>query len=532
MNIYFRVLRSAFLAAHLLLLAAAPLAASQPAVAARKTNLIVIMTDNQSASLLGAYGNRQVRTPNIDRLARKGLLFNRAYAGSGVCSPARAILMTGLMPSQNGVHNALPGGAIVADYSAIAEFRNLPQTLADAGYTNALIGKYHLGDDKKPQLGFSYWVTFHGGHTGDFHDEEINDNGVSFNIKASGEHMTDFWTRRAEDFLKTQQGANKPFFLWLSYNGPYILPPTVNAPPNNRYADYYTQHPPTPIYGPVHAYMRDAAKTVRSPANPPVVGGTYPWAGIDALNNPRAMINIASEMTLLDEGIGKVLATLDRLGMTKDTLIVFLSDQGSSYGQNGLWGNSSIGEPSPGYNANMQIPLIFRQPGVVPEGRRNDAMINQVDIFPTLLEYLGLGDRKIANSAGRSFAPMLRGKAMPWENEEIVFEYITTRVLQTRKWKYTKRFLAQPNELYDMESDPQETRNLIGDPAYSSVVADMDKRLTRFWEKYSDPIYDPWKGGTGKVLLGYYEADKRFREHFPGWREPFTAKVEPFRDPQ
>jgi len=103
-------------------------------LAAARTNVLLILTDNQSPSLIGAYGNREIRTPNIDRLAAQGTLFTRAFATSGVCSPARATLLTGLIPSRTGVHNGLPENFAVPEYSAIEEFRNLPQTLADAGY--------------------------------------------------------------------------------------------------------------------------------------------------------------------------------------------------------------------------------------------------------------------------------------------------------------------------------------------------------------------------------------------------------------
>ncbi|MDH5277301.1 MAG: sulfatase-like hydrolase/transferase, partial [Gammaproteobacteria bacterium] len=137
-------------------------AVSCNAVAADRPNLLLILTDNESPSLLGAYGNREIRTPHIDQLAAGGMLFTRAYATSGVCSPARAVLLTGLIPSRTGVHNGLPERFSVPDYSAIEEFRNLPQTLADAGYVTALVGKYHLGAHEKPQLGFSFWATFSG----------------------------------------------------------------------------------------------------------------------------------------------------------------------------------------------------------------------------------------------------------------------------------------------------------------------------------------------------------------------------------
>jgi arylsulfatase A-like enzyme len=491
----------------------------------RPTNLLLIVTDNQSPSLLGAYGNRDIRTPNIDRLAAEGMLFSRAYAGSGVCSPSRAVLLTGLMPSQNGVHNGLPGRFPVPDWSGIEEFRNLPQTLADAGYRTALVGKHHLGAYERPQLGFDFWVTFRGGHTESFVDVEVVDNGRTFNVADTGEHLTDFWTRRAVDFIG-EQSADRPFFLMVSYNGPYILPPTVNQPPVSRHAAYYLEHPPSMPQWPVHAYLREWAKRVRRPAE--VVGGTYAWAAIDALNNRRAMINIAAEMTLVDEGIGRLLEALKESGLGPDTLVVFTSDQGSAYGQLGLWGNSSWGEPAPAYNANMQVPLIFTQPGVVAAGRTADLAVNQFDLLPTLLDYLGLSDRVIENTPGESFAAALKGEALDWDHA-VFFEFITTRVIQTDRWKFTKRFLASPNELYDLEADPGETRNLVDEPDYQAIVADLDRQLSVFFAEYSDPRYDLWRGGTGKALV-HYGSNERFEKHFPDWPAPQIVKATAFRD--
>lgn len=172
-------------------------------IAATRPNIVLIVSDNQSQTLLGTYGNSAILTPNIDRLAAQGIKFNRAFSVSGVCSPTRATLLTGLLPSQTGVHVALPTHVNVDNWSAIEEFRNLPQTLKDAGYRTALVGKYHLGAQEHAQLGFDFWVTFPGGHTTTFYDETVIDNGKTYR---TSEHLTDFWTRRAVDFIHQQSG--------------------------------------------------------------------------------------------------------------------------------------------------------------------------------------------------------------------------------------------------------------------------------------------------------------------------------------
>lgn len=505
----------------------AAVATAAPARTAHRPNVLLILTDNQSPSLIGAYGNAEIRTPNIDRLAAQGTLFTRAFATSGVCSPARATLLTGLIPSRTGVHNGLPERFAVPDYSAIEEFRNLPQTLADAGYVTGLVGKYHLGAHEKPQLGFDTWVTFSGGHTESFIRQTVVDSGRTFEVAETGLHLTDFWTRRAVEFLTAQTKA-RPFFLMLSYNGPYVLPPTVLDPPATRHAAWYEAHPPRPVGAPVHPYLEAFARSF--PDNIPLRGGNVGRAAIESLTNPRALINVASEVSMVDDGVGQVLAALEAAGLARDTVVIFASDQGSAWGQHGLWGNSSWGTPYPAYNANMQIPLVVRHPGRVPAGRRSDHAINGFDLLPTLLDYLGLADRTIANTPGRSHAGLFRG-GRGGQEQPVFFEYLTTRVIQTREWKYIKRFLAAPDELYDLVRDPGETRNLADEPARSAVVRELDARLTGFFEHYADPRWDVWRGGTAKAVLTYGNRNRRFAEHFPGWTPPITVKAAAFRDP-
>jgi arylsulfatase A-like enzyme len=313
----------------------------------------------------------------------------------------------------------------------------------------------------------------------------------------------------------------------LSYNGPYVLPPTVLDPPAGRHAAFYAAHPPRSAGMEPHPYLSAFAASM--PDNLPLRGGNVGRAAIEALRSPRAMLNVAAEVSMVDDGVGQVLGALESAGLGRDTLVVFMSDQGSAYGQHGLWGNSSWGSPYPAYDANMRIPLIFRQPGRIAAGTRSDQAVNEYDLLPTLLAWLGLGDRPIAHSPGRSHAALLRGGA-PEAEQPVFFEYITTRAIQTRQWKYVKRFLAEPNELYDLSADPGETKNLIGDPARAAVIADLDRQLTVFFERYADPQWDVWRGGTAKATLVYGNRNRRFAEQFPGWTPPVTRKAVPFRD--
>lgn len=508
-------------------------------------NIILLLTDNLNPDLLGPYGNTEIRTPNLDKMAQDGLTFDRAFSVSGVCSPARATLLTGLLPSQTGVHNALPSSFTVDGWSAIEEFRNLPQTLSDAGYATGLIGKYHLGQPDNPQLGFDEWVTFPSGHTNSFYGATIIDNGQSYWEEDT--HLTDFWTAKAEEFIRKKAGRTKPFFLFLSYNGPYNLAPVVLNPPNNRHVPYYEKHVPGTPQEPMHPFLknlitdaildnREALKGWRIDEGTggrkgrKLVWADLTWQVAESLNNKTAMINVGSEVSMVDDGVGRILATLEELGLTEETLVIFSSDQGAAYGQHGLWGNSSQARPVVAYDENMHIPFIARHPGEIEAGRRVDDMISLYDVLPTLLDYTGLDNLPVRNSPGTSFHDVLLGNEVEWKNE-VFFEYILTRAIRTPEWKYVKRFLRTPDELYHLAVDPDENRNLASDPDYKETVAVLDRRLTGFFETYAAPEYNVWEGGTAKAALMYGDRNEPFEEHFPGWKKPFVKKADSvFRD--
>jgi len=212
------------------LLYAVPVAASD-----LHPNILYIVVDNQPASILGAYGNPDVRTPHIDQLAGAGVRFTRAFAVHGMCSPTRATLFTGLMPSQHGVHDWLDDEETEgwpADWNAVREFRTLPYTLKNRGYETALIGKWHLGQPRPPDEWFDYWVTFSLGHTIDFWKNEINDNGKQYTLE--GRHSVDFFADKAVEYLR-RHDAKKPFFLMVTYNGPYLNPPSNYGAARNRH---------------------------------------------------------------------------------------------------------------------------------------------------------------------------------------------------------------------------------------------------------------------------------------------------------
>jgi hypothetical protein len=329
------------------------------------------------------------------------------------------------------------------------------------------------------------------------------------------------------------------------------LPPLVTRPPENRHASYYEEHVPEFPQEPVHPFLRRAAIEessvedvqkeqaeykewgVSDAESTGQLGASaelsYGWQTINALNNKTAMINLASEMTMIDDGVGRILGTLRERGLDENTIVVFTSDQSSAYGQHGLWGNSSWAKPHPVYKEHMQIPLIVRQPKLVPESSLSEKVISQYDIFPTLLDMVGMGDKEISRSPGRSFAPMLHGQQQAWADTAF-FEYITARAVVNKEWKLVKRMFGEPSELYHLSVDPNENYNLFDNADYQQVAEELDGELSQFFLTHADERFDPWRGGTGKAILMYTDKNDQFIAQFPNWHPPVTERLEPFSD--
>jgi arylsulfatase A-like enzyme len=509
----------------------------KPVMAQKKTkpNILFILTDNQHAGMAACYGNRAFITPNMDRLARAGIQFNSCFATNGMSSPTRCSIMTGLMPSQHGVHFALHDDKeqIVKwpkDWCVIEEFRNIPQTLHDQGYTTALIGKYHMGLPWKSQLKFDYWLTFPTGHTTSFYNNEIIDNGKRYRYPG---HLTDFWTTKAIEYIKAQKKSDEPFFLYLAYNGPYSIPPAILFDKPNEYDRIYEGKeerisPRERIHDYLLTSMGEYPPTSFFVKREHPQLWQLPWGAAMALNNKYAIRRTAAEVTKVDAGIGKVLKALKDAGLEKDTLVIFSSDQGVAYGQNGLWCQSYISDPSNLFDFQVRVPLVFRHTGQIKPGQKTDILVSEYDFFPTLLDYIGLDNLEIANTPGRSYAPLLKGQRLDWSDRDAVFfEEEQSRAVRTDEWMYCKRFPGHgPEELYDMKKDPLQRRNLAQDPKHAGAKKRLEKRLDDFFAKYANPKYDLWKGGTLKSNTGF----PKWYMIWPHWGAELKKVDQPFSD--
>jgi arylsulfatase A-like enzyme len=205
-----------------------------------------------------------------------------------------------------------------------------------------------------------------------------------------------------------------------------------------------------------------------------------------------------------------VLAELDARGLSENTVVIFTADQANLYGQHGLWGHTTNTYPSHLYDAGLRIPLIIRRPGHIPAAVIGDQFVSQYDLPASLMDYLGYSDVEFAHSPGRSYAPLLNGHSVDDWTDAVYFEQEETRGVRTERYSYWTRLadVGRP-VLFDLDNDPDQRHDVADDPAYANIVADLDRRLTSFYDRYADPRYDLWRGGRAKgsvMRVNQYQA--------------------------
>lgn len=462
-----------------------------------RPNILFILTDDQGAWALGCAGNREIHTPHLDRLASTGMRFDHFFCASPVCSPARASLLTGRIPSQHGVHDWIKRGNLPeamcralgddnfgGDEVAIRYLEGLSgytDFLAAAGYTCGLSGKWHLGDSLTPQMGFSYWRVVPFGGSGYFNAPMIIDG----ELRREPGYLTDAITAHALEFLDQQAGNPQPFYLSVHYTAPHSPWDAAQHPAELR--ELYRDCPFESIPDlPAHPHQINSAPRGTGERRRELLTGYY------------------ASLSGVDRGVGQLLERLQAHGRLADTLVIFASDNGMNMGHHGLWGKGNATFPQNMYDTSVKVPLIVSQPGRVPQGVTNADLLSQYDLLPTLLDHLGLENPLAARLPGRSFAPLLRGEALHGREHVVVFdEYGPVRMIRGRRWKYVHRYPYGPHELYDLDEDPGEERNRYGQAGFESVTAQLKGELDEWFARYADPRVDGAREGvTGKGQLG------------------------------
>ncbi len=471
---------------------------------AKHPNIILIMTDNQPADVVGCYGNQEVYTPHLDRMAASGARFENAYCPNAMCSPSRASVWTGRLPCQHGVHTWLDdrlADSWPEDWNAVDEFDTLPEILKRHGYATAMIGKYHLGKLNKPQNGIDHWITMARGHTLDFYGNLMRVNDDTFIHEG---HSVDFFSEKAVAYIEERADTPEdPFLLMLPYNGPYGHWPSIKGPAKNEFWERYLKTP-------MHSIPREgvsketiACYELNRSYHSNKAGGPDFSALIQIPNELTSLRNYFSQVSVIDKGVGNVFDALERTGLTNDTIVIFTADHGFSLGHHGFWGHGQATWPANAYRVAYHIPLLFWGPGHISTPQIAPPHVSSMDLYATLLGFLGLsGNIDDAHIPSRDFSHLLRGEDGPWDNE-VFIEQEETRAYRTAGWSYVKRFHGSQHyplhdELYDTRKDPDERTNLSGSADHRDIETAFSNKLDAFFTKYADPKFNTWTGGTVK----------------------------------
>jgi uncharacterized sulfatase len=438
-----------------------------------RQNVLLIVSDDLNPSL-GCYGHPLVKSPNIDKLAARGVRFERAYCQFPLCNPSRASFLTGLRPNTTGVkENA------THFRKNVPETVTLPLLFRRHKYFVARVGKlFHYG--VPDQIGTSglddpvSWTEFVNPRGRDRDDEP-----QIFSIRpGTGFGATLSWlAAEGSDADQTdgkgalaaiellQKHANQPFFLGVGFyrpHTPYVAP-----------KKYFDMYPLDQIaISPSAHGGRDDVPAAALTVNPPNYGISDDVAR-------QAIQAYYASITFMDAQVGKVLDELDRLGLAGRTVVVFTSDHGYHLGEHGLWQKMSLFEES------THVPLIIAAPGAKANGKACSRLAELVDIYPTLADLCGL--TAPSQLEGQSLRPLLDDPAKP--GKEAVFTQVRRGAKDNAFQGYSVRtdryrYIAwddgkRGNQLYDHERDPQELHNLAHDPMYGETVAEMKRLLSR-----------------------------------------------------
>jgi uncharacterized sulfatase len=457
------------------LAAALPVSGQSPP--ARRPNVLLIMADDLNNDL-GTYGHPIVKSPNIDRLAARGVRFDRAYTQFPLCSPSRVSLLTGLRPDTTRVHD------LQTDFrKTIPDVVTLPQMFRRNGYFAARVGKiYHYGNPG--QIGTSglddpaSWEQFVN-PKGIDKDEETKLTNVTpgrqlgsalayYASPAPDDEHTDGKVA-AETIGLMEKHKDRPFFIGAGFYRPHC--PFI-AP--RRYFDLYPLDKiPAPVPG-------------RDSTLPPAAWFTNPphW-GVDEPAQRDSIRAYYASISFLDANVGRLLDALDRLGLADNTIVVFISDHGYHLGDQGSWMKQTLFERS------ARAPLLIAAPHIPAKGRSTSRIVEFLDLYPTLAELTSLGPP--AGLQGRSLVPLLRNPRADWDRAALTQvrrgsadSLYMGYSIRTEKWRYTEWENGKRGaELYDESADPHELKNLATDPSHARVVAQMRDRLHRATEQGS-----------------------------------------------
>ena len=448
-------------------------------VSEERPNMIIVLVDDMRWDEIGVADHPYVQTPNIDRIAQEGVQFINAFTVNPLCSPSRATLLTGQHAHYHGITDNL------ARNELSHQLETFPQRLNESGYETAFIGKWHMGNDDTARPGFSRWVGLRG--QGEALDPILNFDGERQQING---YVTDILHEEALDFISEDRDA--PFMLYLSHKG---LHPNIfqaddgtavgldgSGDENSGFiaADrhvgmYANAEPPRrPNFGVVPT---DKPALMRAIENVPALS-------LETVTSDTIIRERQEMLMAIDEGLGDMLSKLEELDQLDNTLVVVLSDHGYWYGEHALGAERRMS-----YEEGIRIPMVMRYPGKIAAGTRIEQMALTLDLAPTMIEFAGLELEKVRH--GRSLVPLTSGEEVDDWRDSFMVEYYTDTVFErmyqmgyktvrSDRYKYIRyEDLEGVDELYDLEQDPYEVRNIITEEGSNVIVEQMNTELDR-----------------------------------------------------
>jgi arylsulfatase A-like enzyme len=432
-----------------------------------RPNVLLIIADDLAAWMLGCYANKEIHTPNIDRLAQAGTRFANNFVCTPICSASRATLFTGRVPRQHGIMDFLtekpienpPQGQAAPPPSFTKEIM-LSDILAGQGYECGYVGKWHMGEDARPQHNYRFWYTMLGGSS-PYQNPSMSWNGQI--VQEQG-YLTELMTAKAAQFLN-QHNQEKPFFLTVSYFNPHT--PYEGHP--QKYYDMYAK--------------ANFETFGIEPAAPNALREKDMLK--DEIGNIR---KCAASTTALDDQIPVLLAKLQERGLRDNTLIVFCGDNGFLLGRHGLWSKGLASDPINMYEEVMQVPMIWNWPGRVPVQSVRPELVSFYDVLPAICEATGAPVPADRNLCGRSYLPLALNKPLPkkWQWRNLAFGHFrNTEMARDSRYKLVLRNQgAGPNELFDVTSDRREKINQYDNPRYLVMRDRLASELAAWRTKY------------------------------------------------
>jgi uncharacterized sulfatase len=462
---------------------------------AQPPNIVFLYTDDQAQWAMGAYGNRDIKTPHLDGLARRGAIFRNAFTVTPVCSPSRAALITSRYPSELGIADWIDPTK-EPDLGLAPAVMTWPKLLKGFGHATMLAGKWHLGtrDEFHPaRHGFDSFFGFRDGANRPI-DPVLEVRGQLKQLTGS---LPDLLVDEGLKFIDRHRG--QPFLLSIHFRAPHA--PYAPVPEKDS-APYRTLDPKIPDV-----------------------------PGLPTARVKQIYREYYASVSSVDRNVRRLLDKLDASGLTQQTIVIFTSDHGYMIGHHGLWhkGNAVwLAQGKTGARPNMfdeaiRVPLLISWPGAIAPGTTIDQVVSNLDVLPTILELLGFPLPQGHIIRGRSLVPLLRGQVtVPWDNtlfgqyDMHHYQVARMRMLRTPEWKLVRHFEpGSQDELYHLADDPGETRNLTESaaPAHRAQRDALAQRIEGMMVKIGD--HPPTSRGRAMKAIRTDPMPLRGKESLP-----------------